>query len=86
MKAAVVRKLAGAHSAAELDAMADRLAEGESVEVEGEDDGERLTHLMLASRIAARVESGVDAKEAFRGVMSEVRDVLGNPSGGAAGA
>ena len=80
MKAGVIRKLAEAHSQAVLDAAADALAEGEtiSLEVQGEDDGERLTHLMLASRIRARVDGGTDLKSAFREVMAEVRGVIAN--------
>lgn len=84
MKASVIRKLSAEHSAEALDHVADliagELAEGESLpfEVDGEDDGERITHLMLASRIAAKVASGVPHKDAFREIMAEVRTVLTN--------
>jgi len=80
MKAGVIRKLAQAHAQTELDVAADALAEGEPVTIEviGEDDGERLTHLMLASRVRARVDAGTSLKEAFREVMGEVRGVISN--------
>ncbi|MGB1698552.1 MAG: DUF6952 family protein [Nannocystaceae bacterium] len=80
MKAGVIRKLAEAHTQEALDAAADALAEGEaiSVEVAGDDDGERLTHLMLASRIRTKVDAGTPLKEAFREVMADVRGVISN--------
>lgn len=80
MKAGVIRKLAEAHSKAALDAAADALAEGDSIaiEVAGADDGERLTHLMLASRVRERADRGAPLKEAFREVMGEVRGVISN--------
>jgi hypothetical protein len=46
------------------------------VEVEGEDEGERLTHVMLAQRVRAAVDAGADAGDAFREVMASVREVL----------
>ena len=81
MKAAVVRDLASRYDQATLDAAGDALAEelAPPFPVEGDDDGERLTHLMLASRVRERMErDGEDLKGAFRAVMSGVRDVLSN--------
>lgn len=81
MKAASVRALAAEHDQATLEAAADALAEEQplSFEVEGDDDGERLTHLMLATRVRERMEGqGEDLKTALRAVMSGVRDVLSN--------
>ena len=46
--------------------------------VEGEDLGEKLTHLMLAARIRRRIDAGEDAKSAFRAEMGGVRDLLKN--------
>jgi hypothetical protein len=80
MKAAVVRDLAAARTLAELEAAAEQLAE-EGVDplgVEGDDLGERLTHVMLAARIRRRVDAGEDAKAAFRAEMAAVRSVLQN--------
>ena len=56
------------------------LAEGGEVpfEVGGDDDGERLTHLMLAARVRGLVDDGADLKEAFREIMTQVRGVISN--------
>lgn len=80
MKASVVRKLASEHSVAALQAAADALAEREVnlLGVEGDDDGERLTHLMLAVRVGKRVEKGESLKDAFRLEMQGVRALLEN--------
>ena len=81
MKAAPIRKLAEAHTAAELNAFADALAEGEDAAVDhgGDDLGEGLTHLMLASRVRARMEQDDEPlPKAFRAVMADVRGTLQN--------
>lgn len=80
MKAAVVRQLALAHDLGTLRRAADAIAEREEeiLPVEGDDIGERLTHLLLAARIRERIDRGEDPKEAFRAEMSAVRDVLTN--------
>ena len=74
MKAAVSRKLSRSHDSATLAACAAALMDGGAppVEVEGEDEGERLTHVMLAQRVRAAVDAG----DAFREVMASVREVL----------
>ena len=80
MKAGVIRKLAQTHDRGTLDRAADTLAEGGEVpfEVGGDDDGERLTHLMLAARVRGLVDDGADLKEAFREIMTQVRGVISN--------
>lgn len=80
MKATVVRSLAERHSVAELESAAEAMAEREEdpLAVEGGDLGEKLTHVMLAIRVRARVESGDALKDAFRAEMAGVRDVLTN--------
>lgn len=80
MKASAIRQLAAAHDVAALDAAADGLAEGQPApfDVPGADDGERLTHLMLASRLRARIDAGHDPTAAFRELMAEVRSVVRN--------
>ena len=80
MKAAVVRKLAGDHTAAELEAGAEAIAEREEDElgVEGDDLGEKLTHLMLALRVRQRVDAGEELKAAWRDEMRSVRALLTN--------
>lgn len=80
MKAAVVRDLAERHDLSALEQAAEAIAEHEVDElgVEGEDLGEKLTHLMLAARIRRRIDAGEDAKAAFRAEMGGVRDLLKN--------
>jgi hypothetical protein len=80
VKAGAVRKLAAERRFEELEAAANSIIEAEIdlFEVEGDDMGERLTHLMLAQRIRARMDKGEDLKEAFRAEMAAVRDVLSN--------
>ncbi len=80
MKASVIRELAQNHDAAALEEAADQLAEGNplDIEVRGDDEGEKLTHLMLAARLRRRFDSGEDEREAFRALMAEVRDVVRN--------
>ena len=83
MKAAEIRRLAQQHDLATLDAAADALAEELPLEIEvaGEDDGERLTHLMLASRLRAKVDAGTAMPAAFREIMQSVREVMTNEPG-----
>lgn len=80
MKAAVIRKLAAEHGLEALAAGAEAIAEREVDElgVEGDDLGEKLTHIMLAMRIRERVDAGEELKDAFRAEMSGVRDLLSN--------
>jgi len=80
MKASSIRKLALAHDAPTLEQAADDLIEERepAIEIEGEDDGERLTHINLALRIRRRVDDGIDAKTAFRTVLADVRALLTN--------
>ena len=78
MKAAEIRRLAKDYDSASLQMARQALMEGEGLpfDVEGTDDGERLTHINLALRIAKRVEAGEDPKAVFRDVMAGVRDIL----------
>ena len=80
MKAAEARRLAETHSSSALSEAAEALGEEKApaFEVQGEDDGERLTHVLLALRIRSRMDDGESARDAFRHVMAGVRDVLTN--------
>ncbi len=82
MKAGTIRKLANEHSAEALESAIEALVEGEPlpITVDGEDDGERLTHVNLALRIRRRADSGEDLKVVFRDVMAQVRGLLQNES------
>ena len=80
MKAREIRRLASEYQTAQLLEAIEAVTEEEReiLEVDGDDLGERLTHLLLASRIRARMDDGVALKHAFRAEMSEVRGVLSN--------
>lgn len=82
MKAGTIRKLANEYSAEALESAIEALVEGETlpITVDGEDDGERLTHVNLALRIRRRADSGEDLKVVFRDVMAQVRGLLQNES------
>jgi hypothetical protein len=80
VKAAAVRKAAERYGSAELAAAITALTEEERelLEIDGDDPGERLTHLLLAQRVRARMDRGEDLKEAFRAEMGQVRETLSN--------
>lgn len=80
MKAASVRKAAQAYTSAQLAEAIEAVTEREEeiLSIEGEDMGERLTHMLLAQRIRSRVDAGEDLKDAFRAEMGSVRDTLTN--------
>ena len=80
MKPAEARRLADAHSCDELNQACHALSEEREppFEVRGDDAGEKLTHILLAQRIRAMLDEGIELKAAYREVMSGVRDVLTN--------
>lgn len=80
MKPAEARRLASERSAAELELAIEALGEEREppFAVDGVDEGEKLTNVLLAQRIRSRVDSGEDPKDAFRSVMAEVRAVVSN--------
>ena len=80
MNARMVRALAGEHSSDVLASAVEALVEREedALKTGAEDLGELLTHLMLASRIRASMDSGVSLKDAFREEMAKVRTVVQN--------
>lgn len=80
MKPAEARRLAVERTSIELDEAAAVLSDEKDphFEIAGEDHGEKLTHVLLALRIRARIDGGEDVKDAFRHVMAGVRGVLAN--------
>lgn len=80
MKANVVRKMAELHALEALEAAIESISENELeiLDCEGEDMGERLTHLLLAARIRRRTDAGEPLKDAFRAEMASVRETLQN--------
>ena len=80
MKASSVKKAAKTYSSEQLDAAIAAVMEEEReiLEIEGDDMGERLTHLLLARRIRGRVDAGETLKDAFRAELGAVRETLAN--------
>lgn len=80
MKASTIRKLASTYDVPTLQAAADALIEEQQplIEIDGEDEGEMLTHVNLAIRIRQHVDAGEDLRDAFRAVMGDVRELLTN--------
>jgi len=80
VKPAEARRLAERHDADALQAAAEALGDERepAIAITGGDEGEKLTHVLLALRIRARLDAGEDLKTAYRAVMGEVRSVLSN--------
>jgi len=78
MKPAVVRKLAQEHELEELESAALKFEENlENVlNVEGEDDGEKLSHLLISIFIKKRMAKGAAMNEALREYSQKVRKVI----------
>ena len=80
MRPSEVRRLAEVFGVEALGAAAEAIEAGEPlpIEVAGDDEGEQLTHLMLAQELRAAVDAGAEPRAAFRAVMQRVRGVLEN--------
>jgi len=80
VKAAAVKKAASDYTSVQLAEAIEAVTEREEeiLAVDGDDMGERLTHLLLAARIRARVDAGEELKDAFRAEMASVRDTIAN--------
>lgn len=80
MKPPAVKKAAAAYTSDQIASAIEALTEREEelLDVDGDDMGERLTHLLLAARIRARMDAGEDAKDAFRAEMTSVRETITN--------
>lgn len=76
MKIPVIKKLVENHSVQELMAAEEDLVEerSPSIEIEGEDEGEQLTHVFAAIFIHEKMEKeGKDFKASLREYTSKVR-------------
>lgn len=80
MKAGAVRRAAKTYDSEQLAAAVEAVVDNEEeiLEIDGDDMGERLTHLLLAQRVRARMDEGVELKVAFREVLGDVRETLAN--------
>jgi hypothetical protein len=79
MKIPEIKRLVGEHGAEELDAAANAFEEtGQSpIEVNGDDDGDKLTNLLIAAQVRARVDGGESLQQALRDVSKSVRELTG---------
>jgi len=79
MKIVEIKRLALAHSSADLIKAEEDLIEERPIdmEVEGEDDGEKLTHVMAAIFVKSYMETHhVDVNKAIRTYSQRVRESL----------
>lgn len=75
MKLPVIKKLVESFSETQLEEAEDALLNETSpeIEVEGSDEGEKLTHVMAARFILAEMAKGADYMTALRTYTSKVR-------------
>jgi hypothetical protein len=78
MKIPIIKKLVETYDAAALQAAENAIAEGETpkIEIEGEDEGEQLTHAYAAYWIKTKMEEGIDFKTALREYTQRVRQSI----------
>lgn len=79
MKIPSIKKLVDQHTLAELKAAEEAILEGQktAIEVEGEDEGEQLTHVMAAQFIRGEMEQkGLDYMSALRSYSGRVRNSI----------
>ena len=79
---AVVKELVAKHSKAELD---DAIVKFEAdltnhLSVAGADDGEKLSNLLAAAQIKARMDKGMALNDAIREHSQRVRSILSKPA------
>ncbi|MBI3557155.1 MAG: hypothetical protein HY074_12900 [Deltaproteobacteria bacterium] len=79
---AVVKELVARHSKDELDqAIAKFEADlTNTLNVAGADDGEKLSNLLAAAGIRARVDQGMSVNDAIREHSQRVRSILSKPA------
>ena len=76
-----VRRLVKNHDLEELQAAAEAIENEQppAIDVEGEDEGDKLTNVLGAIEIKEAVARGESEKDALRAFSSRVRDIL-NPN------
>jgi hypothetical protein len=79
MKMSVIKKVAQEYSLEQLQAAENALYEEQSleIEVEGEDEGEQLTHVLAAIFVKEHMaETGEDMRKAIRAYSQKVRNSI----------
>jgi len=79
MKIPVIKLIASQYSIKELDAAEEAILneENPAIQIEGEDEGEQLTHIMAAREIRTQMEKdGIDLNRALRNYTLRVRNSI----------
>ncbi len=79
MKIPVIKLIASQHSIKELDAAEEAILNEEkpAIQIEGDDEGEQLTHIMAAREIRTQIEKdGIDLNRALRNYTLRVRNSI----------
>ena len=78
MKIPVIKKLVERYSLEELQAAEAALAEEQNpeIDIDGEDEGEKLTHAFAAMWIKEKVNEGMEFKVALREYTNKVRESI----------
>ena len=78
MKIPAIRKLVETYQKEELQAAEEALANEEQpkIVIEGDDEGEQLTHVFAAIYIKEEMEEGLDFKTALREYTKKVRESI----------
>lgn len=78
MKIPAVKNLVERYTLAEVTLAEEAILEGlvPEIEIEGEDEGEQLTHAFAAKFILEQMNEGVDFKTALRNFTSKVRNSI----------
>lgn len=78
MKIPVIKALIENYSLEQISKAEEAIADGltPEIEIEGEDEGEQLTHAFAAKYILEKIEEGVDMKLALREFTQKVRNSI----------
>lgn len=78
MKIPVIKALIENYTLEQISKAEEAIADGltPEIEIEGEDEGEQLTHAFAAKYILEKIEEGVDMKLALREFTQKVRNSI----------
>lgn len=79
MKVPVIKKIAATYTMADLEAAEQAILNEEAplIPIEGDDEGERLTHILAAREILIQMKNeGIDLNKAMRNYSQRVRNSI----------
>lgn len=79
MKIPVIKQIAASYSVADLEAAEQAILNEETpvISIEGEDEGEQLTHILAAKEIIIQMQNeGIDLNRAMRNYSQRVRNSI----------